>query len=204
MSAQTLGDIISAPARMRWSRERYYSAVDAGVIGEDDKVELIGGELVTEGMADRMAQKSLHARAVIGVAEALERAFGSAYHARQQLPVSLGLDSGPEPDDAVVAGSRHDYKNAHPTTAVLIVEVSDTTLRFDQQYKASLYASAGIAGYWIVNLVERRLEVRRRPVLDDAQQFGLRYADLTVLSAEESVSTLAAPDASISVGGLLP
>src|SRR2546421_8558301 len=151
MAIQTAEQPVPAPERMRWTRERYYSAIDAGVIGEDEKVELIGGELVTEGTADRMAQKSLHGWAVIRIADVLGSLFGPGYHVRQQSPLSLGLDSDPEPDDAVIVGTYDDYRDAHPTSAALVVEVSDTTLRFDRRYKASLYASVGIADYWIVN-----------------------------------------------------
>ena len=77
---------------------------------------------------------------------------------RAQGPLALGRRSEPEPDIAVVQGTIDDFPE-HPQTAVLVVEVSHSSLSFDRTDKANLYAGAGIAGYWIVNRVDRRLEV---------------------------------------------
>lgn len=80
---------------------------------------------------------------------------------RVQLPLILGARSKPDPDIAVCQGSARDYAESHPTTALLAVEISDSTLIPDQQTKAALYARAGIEEYWIVNLTDQVLEVRR-------------------------------------------
>ncbi len=98
-----------------------------------------------------------------------------------------------------------DYAPHHPTTAVLIVEVSDTTLASDRHRKASLYACVGIADYWIINLVHNQVEVYRNPVADAAQPFGFRYADATILRvATDTVSPLAESTIQIKVSDLLP
>ena len=123
---------------------------------------------------------------------------------RVQGPLDLGEISEPEPDVAVIAGNVRDYTDAHPTTAALIVEVADTSLAYDRTTKASLYAKAGIADYWIVNLIERQLEVHRYPTSDAARLYGFGYAEITVLTAAESVVPLAMPQASIAVADLLP
>jgi Uma2 family endonuclease len=86
----------------------------------------------------------------------------------------------------------------------LIVEVSETTLRYDRYRKASLYARVGIQDYWIVNLVHQQLEVRRRPVPDNSQRYGFAYGDRTILKPNEHVSPLAMPQAKILVADLLP
>ena len=112
------------------------------------------------------------------------------------MPLNLGRDSDPEPDLAVVRGRIEDYSD-HPTTALLIVEVSDTTLRLDRR-KAGLYAAAGIAEYWIVNLNERQVEVHRSPQADG------EYAERRVISAGESLAPLGRSTLSIKVMDLLP
>src|SRR5262249_46272485 len=92
----------------------------------------------------------------------------------------------------------------NPTSALLLVEVSDTTLAYDRSTKASLYARAGIADYWTVNLVDRQVEVRRNPVPDPSQPYGFRYADEIILSPAHFVSPLAARQAQIPGADLLP
>ncbi len=105
---------------------------------------------------------------------------------------------------AVVAGKPRDYLTSHPTTAALVVEVADTTLAFDRRQKGSLYARAGILDYWIVNLVNRVLEVYRLPAADASAPLGYSYRERIRLTAGEAVSPLAFPAATIAVADLLP
>ncbi len=139
-------------------------------------------------------------------AKAIEKAFGQAFYSRQQQPLSLAGHSEPEPDIAVVTGGPRDYPQTHPSSALLILKVSDSTLRFDRAQKASLYASAGIADYWILNLNDRLLEVRRNPLPDPAHPFGFHYGDLKTYLPDESATPLALADTgkSIRVSDLLP
>ncbi|MBI2370409.1 MAG: Uma2 family endonuclease, partial [Deltaproteobacteria bacterium] len=104
----------------------------------------------------------------------------------------------------VVPGSPRDYLDAHPTTALLVVEVADTTLVYDRDLKGSLYARAGIAEYWIVNLTDRALEVYRDPAPSPRARYGSSYQTFQRLSPPDSVSPLAAPWARIAVADLLP
>mgnify|MGYP001607179182 FL=1 len=104
---------------------------------------------------------------------------------------------------AIVAGSPRDYRD-HPSSAALVVEVSDTTLAYDSARKASLYASAGIREYWIVDLTVGELVVHRNPVADPGAEFGGRYADLRRLGPEDTIAPLGCPGARISVKDLLP
>lgn len=126
------------------------------------------------------------------------------YFVSTQCPLDVGELSEPEPDVTVVAGDVRDYKDAHPTTAVLIVEIADTSLAYDRTEKASLYAKAGIADYWILNLMDRQVEVRRDPVADPMQPFGFGYTHVTILAETGFVSPLAMPQAVIAVADLLP
>jgi len=164
----------------------------------DQRVELMGGEVVVMPI-----QKFPHSAALDRTRELLTNVLGAGVWVRAQAPLALGRDSEPEPDVSVVTGKRTDYSD-HPTTAVLVVEVSDTTLRYDRARKASLYASAGIADYWIVNLVDRQLEVRRDPVADQGYAFGFRYGSVTTFSLTDRVSPLAYPKVQVAVADLFP
>jgi len=181
----------------RWSRIEYERLIDLGVFKPGDPIELIGGELLVAE-----PQGAPHYTSIRKTARILERAFGPSWDVRTQGPMGLDEDSEPEPDVAVVPGEPDDYRSAHPSLAALVVEVSDSSLLFDRDHKASIYARAGMLDYWIVNLVDRVLEVYRDPALDAGAPFGARYASREVLDPSRLVSPLAAPQASIRVRDL--
>ena len=110
---------------------------------------------------------------------------------RIQGPLLLGHRTKPEPDVAVVVGEIRDYAGKHPTTAVLVIEVSDSTLKFDSARKAALYADAGIQEYWVLDLVNRLLEVYRRPRTVDLKgieaRFGHNYQIVTQYRDSQAV-----------------
>jgi Uma2 family endonuclease len=141
----------------RWTRARYERLAETGVL-EGADVELIDGELVEV----EVTHSGRHAVGITKTQRALAAAYPEAI-IRVQLPLALTDDSEPEPDVAVVDGRPDDFIDQHPTTARLVVEVSDESLRFDRTRKASLYARAGLPVYWIVNLVEDCVEVFSHP-----------------------------------------
>jgi Uma2 family endonuclease len=141
-------------------RARYDQLVGAGIFGPEDRIELLDGLLVA-----REPQGERHATVVGLVRAALEKAFGSGYHMREEKPIALDERSEPEPDVVVVPGRLRDYLAAHPSRPVLVVEVADTSLALDRLRKGGLYARAGIADYWVVNLIDEVLEVYRKPVV---------------------------------------
>ena len=183
----------------RFSRAEYEKLINLGVFQPGEAIELLGGQLVVaepEGAA--------HYTAVVKTARMLQAAFGAAWYVRMQGPIGLDDESEPEPDVAVVPGGVEDYGRAHPSRVVLVVEVAETSLAFDRQYKASLYARAGMPDYWIVNLLDRVLEIYREPRADTAAPFGWRYARRGVARPGASVTPLAAPGSSVPVSPLLP
>jgi Uma2 family endonuclease len=180
------------PTLHSWSRSEYERIVDAGGFDPESRLELLDGEII-----EISAQKSAHATAVDLVEDTLRQCFSTGFYIRGQKPIALDETSEPEPDLAVVTGSIRDYVDSHPRTAVLIVEVSDTTLAFDRARKIPAYARNGINEYWILNLRDRVLEVHRDPV-------GESYQQRLVLAEEDSVSPLGAPDTRIAVGDMLP
>ena len=178
----------------RWTREAFEKLAEVGLVDPDARLELIDGEILQK----MSPQSSRHATAVLLVAEALRSVFASpAYTVRVQLPLALGPYSEPEPDVAVVEGTPRRYREAHPSTAVLVVEVADASLAFDRTRKAALYARAGIPDYWIVNLLDGVLEVHRQPE-------GDAYRERLVLPSQERVRPLARPEVEIAVAELLP
>ena len=131
------------------------------------------------------------------VGELLRGAFGPGYWVRMQGPLDLPMDSVPEPDVAVVKGTLEEYR-AHPTTALLAVEISDSTLRLDRR-KASLYAASGIADYWLVNMGQSQLEVYRDPVPDANEEFEYRYSSPIILKRLDVIIPIAFPQVTIRV-----
>ena len=174
----------------RWTREEYERLVEQGFFQPEERLELVDGVII-----ERKAQSSLHATGILLAQDALRSVFAEGFEIRPQMPLALDFDSEPEPDLAVVTGTPWDYLDAHPSTAILVVEVSDGSLFLDR-HKASLYARVGIPEYWLENLVDWCLEVYREP--KDSV-----YTSRTVLRAGDSVSPLSRPEA-IAVTSLLP
>ncbi len=181
----------------RWRRVEYERLVDLGAF-EGDPVELIGGQLIVAE-----PQNSPHATAVGAADDALRAALPPGFIVRAQMPVALDEDSSPEPDLAVVPGRRADYRRAHPTRAALVVEVADSSLQFDREEKGSLYARARIAEYWIVNLIDRVLEIYRDPAPDPAAPHGWRYRSASALAPPAVVTPVALPSARIRIADLV-
>jgi Uma2 family endonuclease len=163
-----------------------------------EAVELIGGLLVVAE-----PQGSYHASAVGTVGDALRARLPSGWLVRVQMPVALDDQSEPEPDVAVVPGDWADYRANHPTRPALVVEIAETSLAFDRNEKAGLYARGGVQDYWIVNLVDRVLEVFRDPEQDATTLHGWRYRTIERVGPAGRASLLSLPSVQVRVGDLL-
>ncbi len=139
--------------------EQYHAMISAGILTADDPVELLEGWLVY-----KMPQNPPHRVATRLAQTALERILPVGWYVDGQAPITLE-DSEPEPDVAIIRGEPRLYVNRHPGPAdlALVVEVADATLLRDQGAKKRLYARAGVAVYWIMNLPDRRCEVYSNP-----------------------------------------
>ena len=195
------GGAMKTPPLSLWRmpRVRYDRLVKAGVLGPEDRIELLDGLLVA-----REPQGARHTTVVAFVRAALEKAFGRAYHVREEKPIALDERSEPEPDIVVVPGRPRDYLDAHPSRPVLIVEVADTSLALDRLRKGGLYARAGVTDYWVVNLIDEVLEVYREPVRARSGHGDWKYDSIHLLRRDAIVTPLAAPRARIRVATLLP
>src|SRR5688572_16624057 len=183
----------------RFSRAEYERLIELGMFQPGEDIELIDGQLLVAE-----PQGAAHYTAIVKTARALGIAFGPGWYVRMEGPIGLDEDSEPEPDIAVVPGDPDDYSRAHPSRPVLTVEVADTSLAADRHRKGSLYARAGLEEYWLVNLVDRVLEVYREPVADAAAPFGWSYARRELFDGAARVAPLAAPGSSVPVSLLLP
>jgi Uma2 family endonuclease len=185
-------------APYRFSVEQYHRMIADGLLAADDRVQLLEGEVV------RMAPKGpWHVYAVAEVADQLAATLPAGWHIRRQDPITLA-DSEPEPDVVVTRGTKRRYRNRHPRADEigLVVEVADATLLVDRHRKAPIYAAAGIAEYWIVNLVDGQVEVNTKPE-PAGRRRAARYAKrrvtgekgtLTVSLDGNSIGTLAVAD----------
>lgn len=152
----TYGD---SAALARFSVARYQQMIEAGILTAEDKVELLENYAVL-----KMPRNPLHDSIVQQLNRPLLLALPAGWDIRIQSAISLA-DSQPEPDFAIIRGTAADYRVRHPGPADigLLIEVADSSLLRDQRDKARIYARAGITCYWIVNLVDRRIEVHTQP-----------------------------------------
>jgi Uma2 family endonuclease len=182
----------------RWTRFEYERLVDLGAFAREP-VELVGGQLIVAE-----PQGSYHVTAVGMIASRLGAVPPPGWIVRIQAPLALDAESAPEPDIAVVPGTWADYRDGHPSSAALTVEVADSSLAFDRDDKGSLYARARLADYWIVNLVTRVLEVYRDPAPDPAALYGWRYRSRLTPPPADTIAPLALPAVRLPVADLLP
>ncbi|MBV9126024.1 MAG: Uma2 family endonuclease [Planctomycetes bacterium] len=139
--------------------EQYQQMIEAGIFTANDRVELLEGWII-----HKMTQNPPHAVAVDYAQEILRAMLPAAWKVREQKPIQTS-DSQPEPDLAIVQGpaGRYEARHPKPSEIVLLIEVADTTLLDDRNWKGRLYARARIPVYWIINLVDGKVEVYTQP-----------------------------------------
>ena len=194
-SVEPLVDTSVGPRRKTWTREEVAALAKSGELNVE-RLELVEGELI-----DRMGKNRPHIKVQQRIMKALFAIFGLD-RVSQESSVEVALSdrvvNEPIPDLVVTEQDIEFFDKAPlPGDVDLVVEVSDTTVRYDLTTKAKLYARAGIIEYWVADLNNRTLIIHRQP------EQG-RYTSVTAYSAEESVSPLAAPEHSILVGSLFP
>jgi len=178
----------------RYTVEEYFSLVDGGVLGPDDRVELLEGVIVPMAPHD-----APHAAGVTRAHEAIRSAVAGRAVVRCQLSFLAGAGSVPEPDLLVAPGTLADYDHQHPCRALLVVEVADSSLKSDRLTKAAIYAKAGVPDFWLVNLPGRCIELYRVP----DPPFGV-YRDVRMARPGERLALVALPGALVAVDDLLP
>ena len=184
----------TTPEPRRFTADEFYRMAEAGILGEDERLELIGGEIVEMAPIDPP-----HAACVSRLHEILvERAKGPAI-VWGQNPVIVSDRSVPQPDLALLRRRADYYSASHPRPAdvFLVIEVADTTLGFDLRTKVPLYALCGIAEVWVVDVTERVIHVFRDPG-------AMGYGTSLLARLGQSIACLAVPEAMLEVGEIFP
>ena len=185
---------MSTPLRTHnFTVDEYHRMAEAGVFHEDDRVELIDGQVV------EMTPIGVpHAGCVNRLTELFSPLAGTIATLSVQNPVILAEHEEPQPDFTVLRHRADGYGARHPRAAdvLLVIEVADTSVESDRQVKIPLYAQAGVPEAWLVNLPAERIEVYRDPA-------GGGYADVTNVSGGETLTPFLLPDARLSVADVL-
>lgn len=183
----------SIPHRYRLTVAAYHQLANVGVFNEDSKLELIEGDLIAmPPIGER------HASQTRRMNHLFSKQVGDAAIVDMQNPLALNAYSEPQPDMVLLKPRADFYEHSHPgpTDILLIIEVSDSTLRYDRETKIPLYAKAGVPEVWVLDIVHQRLEVYRRPSPDGYRE--VRYPEL-----QEMITPVLLPNLTISVQSLL-
>ena len=163
------------------SAVEYHKMAAVGILQPDDRIELLNGEIIKMSPIG-----SLHAGYVNIIDELLSDALGKKVHVNIQSPVRLGAFSEPEPDLLILKRRKDHYltRLPRPQDVYLLIEVADTTLEKDREVKAPLYAKANISEYWILNVVEKQLEIFTNPINGEYQNRSIiKGNDIAVFEA---------------------
>lgn len=167
------------PPRRRFTVDEVSRMVEQGILGEDEPVELLEGELLLVSPPDPE-----HAATIAALARSLSDAYQEKAHVRPQVPLDARPYSLPEPDVAVVEGQPRDYRKRHPrgAEALLVIEVARTRqARAIGRRKTRIYAAAGVRVYWLIDLAERQVEVFGGPRPDGT------FVERRVLGPDEEI-----------------
>lgn len=177
--------------RYHFNVSEFYRMADAGILTEDDRVELIEGEII-----EMSPTGSRHASCVAILTKLLVETTGDEAFVWAQNPIRLNDFSEPQPDVSLLRRRDDSYRQAHPTPddVLLLVEVSDTTAAYDKRVKVPLYARAGVVEVWVVDLAQEKIEIYARPVGGSYQQFAEVNRGESVTSATVPGLTLAVED----------
>ena len=186
-------ELLNAQPRHRWTVAEYHRMAEVGLLNEDSRVELIDGEIIE--MAPIGSQ---HGGKVNRFIHLFSKAFGNKAIIAAQNPVVLGGYGEPQPDIAILRWREDYYEQGHPHAedVLLIVEVSDSTLRYDRDIKIPLYAKNGIPEVWLLDIQNRQLEIHREPINGIYQQRDCRRAG--------QIAPILYPDAVIDLAELFP
>jgi Uma2 family endonuclease len=178
---------------VRFTVAKFYRMAQAGILNPNHRYELIEGEIIR-----MLPPGPEHCQSVDSLLEFLIRLLGGKYQVRCQGSVQLSNISEPLPDFAILKKRAEDYrkKQPGPDDTLLLIEVSGSSLSYDKNRKAAVYAAAGVVEYWIVNLRKRCLHVMRKPSREG-------YRDVLTLEPDDEVRALKVPELKVKVGDLL-
>lgn len=183
----------------RFTVEEYHRLTELGFFHEDDRVELIRGEIM-----QMTAKGTPHTTCCSNLLGELAVLIAGRATLRCQDPIVLPSNSEPEPDFTIVRRRADNYLSAHPNPAdiLLVIEIADSSLNYDQKVKLPLYAEAGISDYWLFNLVENHLEAYSEPYQEVQGNFG--YSVKRILLPNRAIALSCFPDLSLNLSKIFP
>ena len=172
-----------AGTRRKFTIAEYHQLVDLGFFTENDRIELIRGEII-----EMAPKRTPHSVCNSMLWKQLYELIRKQAEIRVQEPITLPSNSEPEPDVVIANKKSDNYLSEHPIVEdiILVIEISDSTLKYDQETKLSLYAEAGINNYWIINLVNNCLEVYNTPFANNKGEFG--YKNTKIVLPDETIN----------------
>jgi len=183
----------------RFTLDEYHRLTELGFFHEDDHIELINGEII-----QMVSKGTAHETCLRKLWKELPKLIGDKATLQSQAPIILPPNSEPEPDFAIVKNSVDDYLSAHPSPAdvLLVMEVADSSLSYDQDVKIPLYAQAGISDYWIFNLFDNHLEYYSEPYQDNHGKYG--YLNKRIVLPNQVISLSCFPDLFLDLSKVFP
>ncbi|MFM2430549.1 MAG: hypothetical protein RLZZ511_1762 [Cyanobacteriota bacterium] len=196
MTTTDLSQLTTSPATIkRWTVTDYHRMSELGILRPHERTELIAGQVLS------MAAKGTpHVLSLRLLALFLDTQFADQpYFVSTQDPIQLDNSSEPEPDCAIVRGNALDYVASHPTPddVLLVIEVADSTLKYDTEVKDKLYAQSGIADYWVLDLQNRQFHIFRN-------RTPTGYTSGLILNEPNQISPIAFPQINLNLTDLLP
>ena len=185
--------------RRKFTIDEYHKLIDLGFFTEDDRIELIRGEII-----EMAPKRTPHSVCNSSLWKQLYELIGKQAEIRVQEPIILLSNSEPEPDVVIAQKKSDNYLAAHPTTEdiILIIEIADSTLKYDRETKLSLYAEARINDYWIVNLLDNHLEVYCQPFVDAQGKFNYRTKNIVL--PDEKIAIPGFTDIDLELASIFP
>jgi Uma2 family endonuclease len=179
--------------------EEYHKLAEIGFLKEDDHIQLINGELI-----EMAAKGTAHETYLRKLLKELPQLIGNRATLQSQAPITIPPKSEPEPDFAIVKNRDDDYLSSHPqgTDILLVIEVADSSIDYDQKVKIPLYAQAGIVDYWIFNLLDNCLEFYSEPYQNKQGEFG--YSSKRIVLPTQVISLPCFPDLQLDLRKIFP
>ncbi|MBS3028686.1 MAG: Uma2 family endonuclease [Dolichospermum sp. DET50] len=183
----------------RFTLEEYHKLTEIGFLHEDDHVQLINGELI-----EMVSKGTAHETCLRSLLRQLPKLIGNQATLQCQAPISIPPKSEPEPDFAIIKNRDDNYLSSHPqgTDVLLVIEVADSSIDYDQKVKIPLYAKAGIADYWIFNLLDNYLECYSEPYQNKQSIFG--YGSKRIILPNQVISLPHFSDLQLDLNRLFP
>jgi Uma2 family endonuclease len=179
--------------------EEYHQLTEIGFLKEDDHIQLINGELI-----EMVSKGRSHETCLRNLLRELPKVIKDRATLQSQAPISIPPKSEPEPDFAIIKNRDDNYLSSHPegSDILLIIEVADSSIDYDQKVKIPLYAKAGIVDYWIFNLLDNCLECYSEPYQNKQSEFG--YSSKRIVLPNQVISLPCFPDLQLDLSKIFP